>query len=57
MTAGSLFWILWLVGLFLGCFGVYRATPDGRFVWFGGLFLYLLVGLLAWATIGAPIKG
>lgn len=49
-----IFWIIWiLVLVFGGGFGFTR--PDKNYTFLGGLSLsWLMLGLLAWLTIGFP---
>lgn len=58
MLISTLFWIIWLICLIFGGVGVFRSADDNR--WYGGgfsLVVWVLLGLLGWATFGAPIKG
>ena len=63
MTAGIWFWILYVLALVFGGWGLYPVTRDapngGRpmFVTYGGpLLLYVLLGVLGWGVFGPPIR-
>jgi len=54
MTAGNWFWIIYVIlGLFGGFLG-FQAN-DRRWVW-GGVVVFVLIGLLGWMVAGPPIK-
>lgn len=56
MTAGVLFWVIWILALIFGGMGVYRADANNR--WVGGfsLAVWVEIGLLGWKVFGAPIQ-
>lgn len=56
MSIGLLFWIIWIVALLFGAYGVYRTPVENRFVAGGSLLFFVLTGLLAYAVFGGPIK-
>ncbi len=59
MQKGLLFWILMLLWLLVGVWGIWPATggivPYGTVGW--GLVLFLLVSLLGWKVFGPPLQG
>ena len=57
MTLAILFWVLYIVALVFGVWSGY--TPGGPFAfktWGGGFLVFVLIGILGWATFGAPVK-
>jgi hypothetical protein len=56
MGFGLIFWILMLLWLLFGVWGVYTPTAFGGRVWYGhGLFLFILFLLIGWRVFGAPV--
>ena len=56
MGIGLLFWIVYLVALIFGGWGWSRDAAN-RLAVGSWLVLWVLLGLLGWATFGSPIKG
>ena len=57
MSFALLFWILMLFWLVYGWF--YQSTPTtfGPYGWVGhSLLLFVLLGIVGWATFGAPVR-
>jgi len=53
ITIGLLFWIVFIICLLLGGFGVYRLPAEQR-MWGGSsLAVFILIGLLGWAVFGS----
>ena len=51
------FWAIFVISLLFGCFDEYEASKP--YPWHVGLrhlLLYVLVGILAWAQFGGPVK-
>lgn len=56
MTIGFIFWLLMLLSVLFGFFGLYN-WPQHR-PWFGGsLMIFILLFLLGWKTFGFIIQG
>lgn len=53
MSAGIWFWIIFVLFLLLGFFGIYW---WGWPLWSGGLIVVILLGLLGWKVFGPPIQ-
>lgn len=49
-----MFWILWILGLLFGGYVVYASDPAGRWGRGHGFLGYLLLGMLAYLTVGLP---
>jgi hypothetical protein len=57
MTIGLLFWILMIIWLVFG-FAQGSGWVVGPYgIWGHSLLLFILLGLLGWATFGAPVHG
>ena len=54
MSFGLAFWILMLLGIVLGFFWWRGALGPYGYAG-GGLWLFLLLGLLGWRVFGAPL--
>lgn len=57
MTWSILWWVLYIVGFLIGCYGASRCTPENRINWAPGLLVYILIGLLGWAVFGPVVNG
>ncbi len=55
LAISLIFWILMLIALVFGGFGLYSA--DHRFFFGGGLLLFILLFLLGWGVFGFPVQG
>jgi len=58
MAAGIWFWILFVITLIFGIWGMNPWRPAGQ-TWapFGGwLILFVLIGILGWGVFGPPIR-
>jgi len=58
MAAGIWFWILFVITLIFGLWGMNPWRPAGT-PWapFGGwLVLFILIGILGWGVFGPPIR-
>ena len=57
MPLGILFWVVYVIAILFGVWSNYEATNP---VWFkragAYLVIWLLVGMLGWATFGPVIK-
>lgn len=56
MSTGLAFWILMLVWLAFGLFGV-AVSGGAWYSWGGNLLVFILLVLLGWHVFGAPIHG
>jgi hypothetical protein len=60
MSRGLIFWILMLLWLVLGVWGLYSSRPMNGAGWIapvgGTLLEFLLFLLLGWGVYGAPVK-
>ncbi len=58
MSFAFIFWLLMLFWLIFGFIWNYRPGTWGSYGWAGNaLLLFVLLGLLGWATFGPPIHG
>ena len=58
MGANVWFWLLWVITLLFGIWGLNPIRPSGQ-PWapFGGwLILFILIGILGLAVFGTPIR-
>jgi hypothetical protein len=55
MSIELLFWVMMLIWLLLYAFTWYN--PDPRFAPFPNLFLWVLLALLGWKTMGPMLHG
>lgn len=49
-----IWWILWIVLLILGFIGGVRKNELNSWTFGGSLVVWLMLGLLAWLSIGIP---
>lgn len=54
MGIGLLFWIVYLIAVI---FSGWSLRAGGPLAWGGSLVLYVLLGLLGWASFGPPVHG
>ena len=53
MSTGLLFWLLWVLAVLFGAWGIYPTPNRPAFVPFGGaLLLFVLLFLLGWRVFG-----
>jgi hypothetical protein len=57
MTLSILFWVLYLLCVVFGMWSGYAPGQPYSFKWgFGGLLIWVLVGILGWAVFGGLHK-
>ena len=59
MTLSLIYWVILLIWLAIGLYGVANApdaVPFQQRLSPGGIILFLLFLILGWAQLGAPIK-
>lgn len=55
MTLQFWFWIFYVLGLLGWTWGYWPIAPSLR-PWGAGLFFFILIGILGYATFGGPLK-